>query len=58
MWNESLPEVFVMYLFATRWQQKGNSSTEARLRPRSKIRIFGSGTPRLNRDLGNGLFLQ
>ncbi len=27
------------YSSETRWQQKGNSSTEARLRPRSKIRI-------------------
>lgn len=34
--------------------QRGNSSTFARFRPRSKIRIFGSGTPRLNRDLGYG----
>lgn len=32
----------------------GNSSTFARLRPRSKIRILGSGTPRLKRDLGYG----
>jgi hypothetical protein len=56
-WNESLPDVFVTYLFAqmraassasddscsyssdTRWQQNGNSSTFARLRPRSKILI-------------------
>jgi hypothetical protein len=30
----------------------GNSSTLARLRPRSKMRIFASGTPRLKRDLG------
>ena len=26
----------------------------ARLRPRSKMRIFGSGTPRLKRDFGYG----
>ncbi len=30
----------------------GNSSTRARLRPKSKIRIFGSGTPRQKRDFG------
>jgi len=40
------------YSFDTRWQQKGKSSTGAFLRPRSKIRILGSGTPRLYRLLG------
>lgn len=40
----------------TRWQAKGKSSTGAFFRPASKIRIFGSGTPRLNRDLGYALF--
>jgi hypothetical protein len=40
------------YSLETRWTQLGKSSTEAFLRPRSKIRILGSGTPRLNRDLG------
>ena len=34
--------------------QQGNSSTFARLRPRSKMRILGSGTPRLKRDFGYG----
>jgi hypothetical protein len=42
----------------TRWTQVGNSSTPAFFRPRSKMRILGSGTPRLKRDLGYGLFLQ
>lgn len=40
------------YSLETRWTQVGKSSTLAFLRPRSKIRILGSGTPRLNRDLG------
>ena len=42
------------YSLETMWTQRGNSSTLARLRPRSKIRILGSGTPRLKRDLGYG----
>lgn len=42
------------YSLETMWMQRGNSSTFARLRPRSKIRILGSGTPRLKRDLGYG----
>jgi hypothetical protein len=41
----------------TRWTHVGNSSTLARFLPRSKMRILGSGTPRLKRDLGYGLFL-
>lgn len=40
--------------FDTMWMHRGKSSTVARLRPRSKMRILGSGTPRLNRDLGYG----
>jgi hypothetical protein len=40
------------YSLETKWMQVGKSSTLAFLRPRSKIRILGSGTPRLNRDLG------
>lgn len=42
------------YSLETMWTQRGNSSTLARLRPRSKMRILGSGTPRLKRDLGYG----
>lgn len=42
------------YSLETMCTHRGNSSTLARLRPRSKIRIFGSGTPRLKRDLGYG----
>ena len=42
------------YSFETMWTQRGNSSTLARLRPRSKMRILGSGTPRLKRDFGYG----
>lgn len=40
------------YSFETRWTQNGNSSTPAFLRPRSKMRILGSGTPRLYLLLG------
>ena len=40
------------YSLETMWTQRGNSSTLARFRPKSKIRILGSGTPRLKRDLG------
>lgn len=40
----------------TRWHAKGNSSTGAFFRPASKMRILGSGTPRLYRDLGYALF--
>lgn len=47
-------ELSCSYSLETRWMQRGKSSTLARLRPRSKMRILGSGTPRLNRDLGNG----
>jgi hypothetical protein len=47
-------ELNCSYSLETKWMQRGNSSTFARFRPRSKIRIFGSGTPRLNRDLGYG----
>jgi len=39
---EMLPCI-VMLL--TKWTDRGNSSTPAFLRPRSKIRILGSGTP-------------
>merc|ERR1719220_2532190 len=39
----------------TKWMERGNSSTPAFLRPRSKILILGSGTPRLNLLLGIGL---
>lgn len=42
------------YSLETMCTQRGNSSTFARLRPRSKIRILGSGTPRLKRDFGYG----
>uniref|UniRef100_A0A6B0U7Z7 Putative secreted protein n=1 Tax=Ixodes ricinus TaxID=34613 RepID=A0A6B0U7Z7_IXORI len=35
-----------------RCTHRGNSSTLAFLRARSKMRIFGSGTPRQKRDLG------
>ena len=35
----SASELNCSYSSETRWQQKGNSSTEARLRPRSKMRI-------------------
>ena len=42
------------YSFEMRCTHVGNSSTLARLRPRSKMRILGSGTPRLKRDLGYG----
>jgi len=47
-------ELSCSYSLETRWMQHGKSSTLARLRPRSKIRILGSGTPRLKRDLGYG----
>src|SRR5271154_5564061 len=47
-------ELSCSYSLETIWTQRGNSSTFARLRPRSKIRILGSGTPRLNLDLGYG----
>ena len=42
------------YSLETMCTHRGNSSTLARLRPRSKMRIFGSGTPRLKRDFGYG----
>lgn len=42
------------YSLETMCTQRGNSSTFARFRPRSKMRILGSGTPRLKRDLGYG----
>ena len=42
------------YSLDTMCTQRGNSSTLARLRPRSKMRILASGTPRLKRDLGYG----
>ena len=45
-------ELSCSYSLDTRWMHSGNSSTVARFRPRSKILILGSGTPRLNRDLG------
>ena len=32
----------------TKWTERANSSTPAFFLPKSKIRIFGSGTPRLN----------
>lgn len=39
------------------WTQAGNASTENRFMPQSKMRILESGTPRLYRDFGYGLFL-
>ena len=64
----SASEESCSYSLETRCTHRGNSSTPAFLRPRSKILIykvrrtqyvgtFGSGTPRLYRDLGYGLFL-
>lgn len=47
-------EPICSYSLETRWMQRGKSSTLARLRPRSKILILASGTPRLKRDLGYG----
>jgi hypothetical protein len=47
-------ELNCSYSLETMCTHSGNSSTLARLRPRSKIRILGSGTPRLKRDLGYG----
>ena len=49
----SASELSCSYSLDTMWTQRGNSSTLARLRPRSKIRILGSGTPRLNLDFGS-----
>jgi len=46
------------YSSESKWTVHGNSSTVAFLRPKSKILIFGSGTPRQKRDFGYGLFLQ
>ena len=40
------------YSLETKWMQSGKSSTLAFLRPRSKMRILASGTPRLNLLLG------
>merc|ERR1719436_603794 len=40
----------------TKWTDRGNSSTPAFLRPRSKILILGSGTP-VKSALGIGLVL-
>merc|ERR1712193_455864 len=42
------------YSSDTRFTHFGNSSTPVFFLPRSKIRIFGSGTPRQNRDFGYG----
>ena len=42
----------------TMWIVYGNSPTSALRAPRSYVRIFGSGTPRLKRLFGYGLFLQ
>ena len=50
----SASELSCSYSLETMWTQRGNSSTFARFRPRSKIRIFGSGTPLLNLDFGYG----
>jgi hypothetical protein len=50
-------ELNCSYSLETMWTQRGNSSTLARLRPRSKMRILGSGTPRLKRDFGYGYSL-
>ena len=36
----------------TRWTQPGKTSTPDLLAPASKMRILGSGTPRLKRDFG------
>ena len=54
----SASELNCSYSLETMCTQRGNSSTLARLRPRSKIRILGSGTPRLKRDLGYGCVCQ
>ena len=43
--------------YLTRWTQAGKTSTPDLFAPASKMRILGSGTPRLNRDFGYGLFL-
>merc|ERR1711976_63441 len=45
-------EEICSYSSETRWTLSGKSSTRAFLRPRSKIRIFASGTPLQKRDLG------
>jgi len=42
----------------TMWAAHGNSSHGIFFLPVSKILIFGSGTPRTKRDLGQGLPLQ
>jgi hypothetical protein len=47
-------ELSCSYSLETMWTQQGKSSTLAFFRPRSKILILASGTPRLNRDLGYG----
>merc|ERR1719175_403407 len=59
MWKPSLPQFLTRYLLqqirpASRASEEScwNSSTPAFLRPRSKILILGSGTPRLNLLLG------
>merc|ERR1719228_2355802 len=60
MWNWSLPQFLTMYLLqqmraaSSASDESCSSSSDTR----SKIRILGSGTPRLKRDLGYGLFLQ
>jgi len=46
------------YSLEIMWMHSGKSSTRAFFLPKSKILIFGSGTPRQKRDFGYGLFLQ
>ncbi|EZA53238.1 hypothetical protein X777_06317 [Ooceraea biroi] len=51
-------ELSCSYSSDTKCTHNGKSSTDAFFLPRSKMRIFGSGTPRQNLDFGYGLFLQ
>jgi hypothetical protein len=52
----SASELTCSFSSETRCTAKGNMSTDAFLKPQSKMRIFGSGTPRQNRDRMYGLF--
>lgn len=54
----SASELNCSYSSDTKCTHSGKSSTFALFLPKSKIRIFGSGTPRQKRDFGYGLFLQ
>src|SRR3546814_652772 len=49
-------EVICCFSSDTRCATKGKLSTDAFLFPQSKMRIFGSGTPRQYLDLMKGLF--